>query len=132
MANIGRPPKVNIEDLLADVDAYISSADPPIVAEFAHRHNITRQYLYELAGRHRENGDSRLSDAIKRISEEKEIKLEKGALIGDYNSPMAIFSLKQLGWSDNKNIPTYGEQEQEDDPLTKSLKEFAGEYNANQ
>lgn len=132
MANIGRPPKVNIEDLLADVDAYIASANPPIVAEFAHRHNITRQYLYELADRHRANGDRRLSDAIKGISEAKEVKLEKGALTGDYNSPMAIFSLKQLGWSDNKNVPVYGEQAQEDDPLTKSLKEFAEEYNADQ
>ena len=130
MANIGRPPKVNIEDLLNDVDTYISEANPPIVAEFAHNHNITRQYLYELADRHKANGDRRLSDAIKAIAEAKEIKLEKGALVGEYNSPMAIFSLKQLGWSDSKSAPAYGDQAQEDDPLTKSLKEFAEEYNA--
>lgn len=91
----GRPPKVNIEDLINDADEYIKKANPPILAEYAHIHNITRQYLYELA-----NTDKRLSDTIKRISEAKEIKLERNALLGIYQPTTAIFSLKQLGWKD--------------------------------
>lgn len=100
----GRPPKVKAKDILSDVDAYLASADPPIVAEFAHRHNITRQYLYELADKESEKGHHQLSDAIKRISEAKEIALERGGLCGDYQANMAIFSLKQLGWKDKQDI----------------------------
>ena len=95
MGKGGRPPKVNIEDLINDADDYIKTANPPILAEYAHIHGITRQYLYEIAKK-----DERLSDTIKRISEAKEAMLEKKALNGDYNSSMAIFSLKQLGWKD--------------------------------
>ena len=96
---IGRPPKVNVEDLINDAENYIATANPPILAEYAHMHGITRQYLYELAGKNKI-----LSDTIKKISEAKEIKLEKGALSGEYSANMAIFSLKQLGWSDKQKI----------------------------
>lgn len=96
----GRPPKVKVKDLIADVEPYIAVADPPILAEFAHLHGITRQYLYELAEKEKKTGKRNLSDAIKKISEAKEIKLEQKALSGDYNSTMAVFSLKQLGWRD--------------------------------
>ena len=99
MAGRGRPPKVNIDDLINDVDAYIKKAEPPIVAEYAHLHGITRQRLYQLAEEHKE-----LFDTIKRISEAKEIKLEKNALNGKYQHTMAIFSLKQLGWRDVQDV----------------------------
>lgn len=99
MAQRGRPPKVNIEDLINDVDDYIEKAEPPIVAEYAHLHGITRCYLYQLA----ENNPD-LSNTIKRISEAKEIKLEKNALNGKYQHTMAIFSLKQLGWRDTQDV----------------------------
>lgn len=100
----GRPPKVKVKDIIADVDAYLAAADPPIVAEFAHRHNITREYLYQLAEKENEKGRPQLSYAIKRISEAKEIALEKGGLCGDYQANMAIFSLKQLGWRDKQDV----------------------------
>jgi hypothetical protein len=100
VGRIGRPPKVDIEKLIDGVDEYIANADPPIVAEYAHKNNITRQYLYELAGKCQANGDNRLTDAIKAISEAKEVMLEKKGLNGEYTGNMAIFSLKQLGWSD--------------------------------
>lgn len=99
MANRGRPPKVNIDDLINNADSYIEEADPPILAEYAHIHGITRQYLYELASKHEE-----LSDTIKKISEAKEVKLERKALQGDYAPSMAIFSLKQLGWRDTHDV----------------------------
>jgi len=100
MAKKGRPPKVDIKKLIGDVDGYIKKANPPILAEFAHKHGITRQYLYELAETEAHKGHRELSDAIKRISEAKEITLEKKALNGEYAQNIAIFSLKQLGWKD--------------------------------
>lgn len=98
--NCGRPPKVKASDLVKDVDSYIKKANPPILAEFAHLHGITRQYLYELAKKESAKGDDSLTDAIKKLSEAKEIKLEKEALKGNYAQNIAIFSLKQLGWKD--------------------------------
>ncbi|MBQ1570620.1 MAG: hypothetical protein IIZ78_05795 [Clostridiales bacterium] len=108
----GRPPKVNIEDLINGVDAYLETADPPIVAEYAHMNNITRQYLYEIAKK-----DERLSDAIKKISEAKEVMLEQKAIKGQYNASMAIFSLKQLGWKDKQ------EEKSDDDDMVKQFLE---------
>ena len=112
MARTGRPPKVNIEDLINDVDDYLKHANPPIVAKYAHQHGITRQYLYELAKK-----DEDLSDAIKRISEAKEAMLEEKALKGQYNASMAIFSLKQLGWRDKQ------EEKNDDDDMVKQFLE---------
>lgn len=101
----GREPKVDVKAMLADVDNYIETANPPIVAEFAHKHGITRSYLYHLADKlDEEKGCKDLKHAIKRISEAKEIMLEKKCLEGEYNSSMSIFSLKQLGWKDQQQI----------------------------
>lgn len=123
----GRPSKVNIDVLIGDIDSYIESADPPIIAEYAHLHGITRQRLYQLADEKKAAGDDRLFDAIKKLSEAKEIKLEKNGLSGDYAANVAIFSLKQLGWSDKQNMNLSVGNNVEDDPLTKSLKEMAKE-----
>ena len=100
MARIGRPPKVDLEALIDGVDDYIANANPPIVAEYAHLNGITRSYLYQLADAKKQAGDDRLSNAIKAISEAKEVMLEKKGLNGEYTGNMAIFSLKQLGWTD--------------------------------
>ena len=97
---VGRPPKVKVKDLINDVDDYIAHSDPPIVAEYAHLHGITRSYLYQLAAAEEKKGNNGLSNAIKKISEAKEIRLEQGGLTGEYKPNMAIFSLKQLGWRD--------------------------------
>lgn len=121
----GRPPKVKINDILAAVDPYLEDADPPIVAEFAHQQGITRQYLYELAATAKKRGDARLSDAIKKLSEAKEIKLERGGLSGRYSPSVAIFSLKQLGWSDKGPAEAAAEDERADDPLSAALREIA-------
>ena len=96
--------KVKAKDLVNDVDKYIESADPPIIAEFAHKHGITREYLYQLAKIEKDKGKPELSYALKKLSEAKEIKLEKKGLSGEYAPNVAIFSLKQLGWSDKQEM----------------------------
>jgi len=118
----GRPPKVKVDDILAAVDPYLAEADPPILAEFAHQQGITRQYLYELAAKRKAVGDNRLTDAIKRLSESKEVALERGALSGRFSPSVAIFSLKQLGWTDKAVIVPEPDDAGKVDPLTAALK----------
>lgn len=97
---MARPRKVNIKDLINDLDDYIATADPPIIAEYAHLHGITRQRLYQLADEEKKHGRQQLFDALKKLSEAKEIALERGGLTEKYHPSVAIFSLKQLGWRD--------------------------------
>lgn len=117
MNKMGRPPKVNIDDLINDADDYIKKADPPIVNEYAHLHNITGNYLYHLADKLEAKGEPELKHTIKKIAEAKAVTLEKKALKGRYNASMAIFSLKQLGWKDKQ------EEKSDDDDLVKQFLE---------
>lgn len=117
MNKMGRPPKVNIDDLINDADDYIKKADPPIVNEYAHLHNITGNYLYHLADKLEAKGEPELKHTIKKIAEAKAITLEKKALKGRYNASMAIFSLKQLGWKDKQ------EEKSDDDDMVKQFLE---------
>ena len=130
MAKCGPKNKVTVEELLDDVEGYLLTADPPIIKEFAILHGISRQRLYKIAEECAAVGDMRLKEAMQLIIDSKEVMLEKKGLTGEYTSTMAVFSLKQLGWTDNKTTTVSFGGEQEDDPLTKSLKEFAENYNA--
>lgn len=98
---MARPRKLDYQKLIDDADDYIASAEPPILAEYAHLHGITRCYLYQLAEAEKNAGRPELSNTIKKISEAKEVKLERNGLNGTYNSTMSVFSLKQLGWKDH-------------------------------
>lgn len=98
---MGRPRKVSDKQLIKGVDEYLENAEIPIVTEYANLMGISKNRLYE-----RMKDNEELSTAIKRITDRKEIVLEKGALTGKYDRSMAIFSLKQLGWSDKQEIET--------------------------
>ena len=106
----GRPKKITDEAIMKDADVYLQECQQrflkadnqlmlmesiPQVVVFANRQNLTRQALYVRADKNPE-----LFDTIKKITEAKEVMLEKGALVGVFNSSMAIFSLKQVGWKD--------------------------------
>lgn len=88
-----------IAETLELINNYTDSTDIPSVAEFCYTNNIRKQRLYEI---------DELSDAIKRLIEKKEWKLEIGALYGDIDKTMAIFSLKQLGWTDKQEVKIEG------------------------
>ena len=50
----------------------------------------------------------------------------QGAMLGKYQAVMSIFALKNwCGWGDSGKTVDYGIEQQEDDPLTKALKEEA-------
>lgn len=89
-----------IRGILEKLDKYINETQIPIVAEFAYLNDIRKATLYEIP---------ELAYSIKRLIEKKEAMLEKGCLTGQLNASMAIFSLKQLGWTDKQSIEHSGE-----------------------
>lgn len=90
--------KINeINNLLIE---YINNTEIPIVAEFAYQNHLRRQLLYE---------NKILSDTIKELIEKKEAQLERKGLEGGVDKTMAIFSLKQLGWSDKQELKHSGD-----------------------
>lgn len=94
----GRPEKYTpeiVDDLLEKFKAYVEENPVPIISEFASQNWIPRQVLYD-----RED----FSTLLKICQEKKESALERGALLGVLNPTMAIFSLKQMGWSDKQQI----------------------------
>ena len=116
MAKVGRPrgPVKWTEerlDALADrLNQYTEETEIPILADFAYKNGILREQLYELARK-----NVHLAYAIKAIMERKQTVLETGALNGELNTTMAVFSLKQMGWTDKqettlKTIDENGEE----------------------
>lgn len=98
------------EQLFDKFKKYINNTTLPIIAEFAYMNDIERQYLYD---------NQMFSTLLKKCIAKKEANLEKGALTGKLNPSMAIFSLKQLGWSDKKN--EVSKEEFEDDGFIKAV-----------
>ncbi len=84
-----------LEEIEKKILAYTESEDVPILAEFAYKNNIRRATLYE---------HEKLTYAIKQLTAKKEAQLEKLALNSKVNTSMAIFSLKQMGWSDKHEV----------------------------
>lgn len=97
----GRPREWDRAELCEKFYAFVESERIPIVAKFAYEHGIDRQRLYEWP---------ELADALKACIAKKESALEELALSGDVNCTMAIFSLKQLGWSDRNDLTLKGDK----------------------
>ena len=103
----GRPRKYSkkeVLDLKEKFREYISKADIPIIAEFAYRNGILREALYDY---------DEFSTLRKLCIQKKEAQLEIKALLGEVNSTMAIFSLKQLGWTDKSQTEITGKDGEE-------------------
>ena len=94
MRKVGRPRALmpdEVDNIVRLLSIYINNSDIPIIAEFAYMNDIPRQTLYDY---------DEFSTLRKKCIDKKESQLEKLGLLGDVNSTMAIFSLKQIGWSD--------------------------------
>lgn len=96
-----------VKEIIDAMEEYTTSASIPILAEFAYQFGLTNvQCFYEVPD---------LMEAKSRLMMKKEYQLEKGALSGQINSSMAIFSLKQMGWKDKiENETRLGNIEGED------------------
>lgn len=99
----GRPRIYDRDELAAKLMEYVDNTDIPIVAEYCYTNNIQRAYLYQMA-----EGNVRLSNAIRRCIDKKEAQLERKSLAGEVNHTQAIFSLKQLGWTDRQEMEHSG------------------------
>ena len=94
----GQPRKYSdneIEEYKKKFEEYIDNNPIPIIAEFAYQNNILRETIYDY---------NEFATLRKKAIAKKESNLEKGALSNKLNPSMAIFSLKQLGWTDKKSI----------------------------
>ncbi len=94
----GRNPKYDdelIDRLVVKFKEYIENNEIPIIAEFAYMNEIPKQILYER---------EQFSTLIKICTAKKETALERGALLGALNPTMAVFSLKQMGWTDRQQV----------------------------
>ena len=90
----GRPLEISIErrmELVKLLEKYVEETEMPIIAEFAYKNNIGRDYLYD---------NSEFSALLKKCIAKKEVYLERESLKGTVNTTQAIFSLKQIGWKD--------------------------------
>ena len=89
----GRPREYDREALAVEFEKYISETEIPIVAEFSAKHWITKDLVYDWP---------EFSSLIKSCTFKKEAALERQMLKNKINVTAAIFSLKQLGWSDKQ------------------------------
>jgi hypothetical protein len=87
----GRPPRSDRPELLRKFSEYIDSTDIPVIAQFAYQNDVGTDQLY---------GWPEFASAVERARNKKEGNLEIKALYGEINARVAIFALKQLGWSD--------------------------------
>lgn len=103
---VGHPVTVWTDERLKEMEKkiinYTDKTAIPILAEFAYINNVLREQLYQYP---------QLTYAIKRLMQKKEVQLEKIGL-KDRSNSMAIFSLKQLGWTDKQEIQhSFNEEE---------------------
>lgn len=96
MARRGRPPTLdepNRAELAIKLKEYIETTEYPIIAEFAARNGLWKQYFYDWA---------EFSTLVKLAATKKEAALDRGVVENRYNPTGAVFALKQLGWKDRE------------------------------
>jgi hypothetical protein len=87
----GRPLRSDRPELLRKFLEYIDSTDIPVIQQFCYQNDVGTDQLYtwpEFAG------------ALDKARNKKEANIEIKSLYNEINTRQAIFSLKQLGWSD--------------------------------
>lgn len=95
-----RPREYDRDAIGAAFEKYIAETDIPILAEFAVGQGLHKQFMYDC---------EEFSDLVKHCTSKKEAALERKSLEGGCNVTMAIFSLKQLGWSDKQDLTHKGD-----------------------
>jgi len=98
-SNWGRPRTIDRQKVAEAFAKYIQETPIPIAVEFAAQQGLTKQWLYEA---------EEMADLLKACMTKKESALERHALNNSCNVTMAIFSLKQQGWSDRQETTLKG------------------------
>lgn len=107
------------EQIINGVDDYLNEVDIPIVAEYAHKIGMSSQHICKRA-----KMSPAVDEAVNRIKEEKEIRIERGVLTGKMNASAGIFSLKQLGWRDKVEADVKADLSI--NPLAEAIRSAAG------
>lgn len=104
-------PLYDVADMVKRIDKYIADNTRtvkgkggnvvdyrfPIAKECFLQNGWARATVYDTA---QNPGGEKLQEALERLTDAKEIRLERGAAWGYIDKTLAIFSLKQLGWRD--------------------------------
>jgi len=98
---VGRPQEHDRIALASEFAQYIENNDIPIIAEFAYQHKVDMSLFYSWP---------EFENLLKECIQKKQSALERKALKQDVNVTMAIFSLKQMGWSDKQETTLKGDQ----------------------
>lgn len=93
----GRPREYDREFFAAKFETYIEQNDIPIIGEFCAQYGLYDELLRTWP---------EFFSLLKKCTTKKAAGLERQALGGKVNVSMAIFSLKQLGWSDKPKDDT--------------------------
>ena len=106
--------KYNIAVMVEKIEEYIASVlgsdaegeyRVPILKECCLIYGWKYDYVMELKAKEKNEA---LTQAIKRLLDWKEVRLERGSLTGKINNTFGIFSLKQLGWTDRQIVEHSG------------------------
>ena len=101
---MSRPREYDRAAIAVAFQTYIESEEIPILAKFASNQGFGKDLLYKWA-----ETDEEFFNLIKKCTTKKEAALEEKGLAGGVNVTMAIFSLKQLGWSDKQEQTLKGD-----------------------
>lgn len=98
----GRPKEYTperIAEIIGQLNKYINDTECPIIADFAYKHDIRRQTLYDF---------KEFSDALRKMIDKKESALLYNGLSGEYNSQIVKLALAQLGYTDKNETKHTG------------------------
>lgn len=98
-----KPESINVEELVSNIYKYIDTADLPLVAGFCLEYNISKDRLYDL-----KSTNKAVSDALKRLSAKKEVKLVDKGFNSKQNAAFPIFMLTQpdIAYTNKQEIQT--------------------------
>ena len=98
---MGRPREYDREALSVKFEQYINDTEVPIIAEFSYLNDVPRDLIYQW---------EEFLTLLNRCIAKKETALERGMLSSRYPPAAAIFSLKQLGWTDKVDTTHRGDK----------------------
>ncbi len=112
MARPKKYTKSKLREIAKEIDAYVEKPPNgiPSIAECCYLlgekiGTYRRQFFYE------HDDCPEFLDSVKKLIAKKEYMLEMGGLSGKLNTSVAIFSLKQLGWTDKQEHSLAGSKD---------------------